>query len=142
MIVTPGQPLSGRSTSQRSKDGFSAEKDTAVGLDINQRALKLFARNFWKPFGAFLGCRVIDRVAGDLTPAVDPAPAEMAFAVPDNERLRRRIINAYWHVLLSSAQVDRPLRRAMLLILRLRRHFYHRARDCSIHLAKLCPNRR
>src|SRR5439155_22171330 len=89
MIVTPRQP-----TSQRSKDGFSAEKDTAVGLDINQRALKLFARNFWKPFGAFLGCRVIDRVARDLTPALDPSPAEMAFAVPDNERLRRRIGDA------------------------------------------------
>src|SRR5438046_8030734 len=87
IIVTPGQPLSVRSTSQRSKDGFSAEKDTAVGLDINHRALKLFARNFGKPFGAFLGCRVIDRIARDLTPALDPAPAEMAFAVPDNERL-------------------------------------------------------
>src|SRR5437588_597169 len=89
----------------------------------HHRALKLFARNFWKPFVAFLGCGVVDRIARDLTPALDPAPAEMAFAVPDNERLRRRIINAYWHVLISSAQVDRPLRRAMLLILRLRRHF-------------------
>src|SRR5437764_6890598 len=53
-------------------------------------AFEIFGWNFWKTRRAFLERRVLDRVAGEIAPALDPAPAEMTIAVEKHQRFRRR----------------------------------------------------
>src|SRR5919197_909350 len=63
-------------------------------VDVNDRALELLMRDLREPVADILKRDVIDRVSGNFSPPCDPEPAELAFAIPDYERLRRRTGNA------------------------------------------------
>ncbi|PYJ59040.1 MAG: hypothetical protein DME74_13225, partial [Verrucomicrobia bacterium] len=68
VIVTPRQPFSRRSISQRAIDGFSGKKSFAVWLNQSDCALELFDRNFGELMRRLLICRVIDLAGGDFPP--------------------------------------------------------------------------
>src|SRR5206468_12083252 len=94
MIITPGQPFSRRSTSQRAVNCFRCKESFPVWFDKSDRAFKLFDRNFGKPIRCFLVGYVINFAGSDFPPAFDPALAKMTFAVPNHKRLWRRSGNA------------------------------------------------
>src|SRR5450631_4165764 len=50
-------------------------------------ALEVFGWDFRKARGAFLERSVLDRIAGQVAPALDPAPAEMTVGVENKKRL-------------------------------------------------------
>ena len=46
-------------------------------------ASDFFARDFWKSVAKILRCLVVDLGASDFFPALDPAAAKMAIAIPN-----------------------------------------------------------
>src|SRR5436309_4610463 len=86
VVVAPCEPSSRRSISQRAIDGFRGKKSFAVRLDENHRAPKFFSRNFRESVCNLLVRYVIDLIGGDFAPTLDPQPAEITLAVPDQER--------------------------------------------------------
>ena len=91
---------------------FRRDENLTGLIDINNRVLELFPRNFWKTLRDFLIWRVLDFPRGNFAPAFNPATAKMAFAIPNHERFGRRIGNA--ELVFHGIEVDRALRRAML----------------------------
>src|SRR6476646_6747511 len=83
VIVAPRQPSSRRSISQRAIDGFRSKESLAVRLNQNHGALELFDGNFGKLMRCLLISSVIDFTGGNFSPALDPQPAEITFAIPD-----------------------------------------------------------
>src|SRR6266699_371579 len=96
-IVTPRQPFSRTSISQRATDCFRAKKRLAIWLDESNRALELLKRNFRKLLRCLLVGDIIDLAVGDFAPPLDPPLAKMTLPVPNHERLERRIRNAEVH---------------------------------------------
>lgn len=94
VMVAPGQPTSRRSISRRAIDGFRGKERFAVRLNQNHCALELFDGNFGESVCDLLVRCVIDLTGGDYLPAFDPQPAEITFAIPDQERLCRWMRNA------------------------------------------------
>src|SRR5882762_437815 len=91
VLVTPPQPFFRGSATQRLIDRFRRDENLTGLIDINDRALELLPRNFWKTLRDFLIWRVLDFARSNYTPALNPASAEMTFAIPNHERFRRRI---------------------------------------------------
>jgi hypothetical protein len=91
MIITPGQPFSRRSTSQRAIDGFGSKKRFPIWFDESDGAFELFDWNLGKPIRCFLVGDVINFARGDFAPPLDPALAKMAFAIPNHQRAPWRI---------------------------------------------------
>src|SRR5207248_1718805 len=94
MLVTPPQPFFRATTAQRSINRCRRDKDLTVPIDVNDRALKLFRRDFRKAFRDLLVRCVLNFSAGNYAPALDPAPAKVTFAIPNQERLGQGIGNA------------------------------------------------
>ena len=97
VIITPGQPFSGRPASQRAIDSFRCKKGFAIWLDESNRAFELFDGNLRKPICCFLVGYIINFARGDFAPAFNPAFAKMTFPVPNHERLGRGVGNAQAH---------------------------------------------
>ena len=119
MLVTPPQPFFRATTAQRSINRCRRDKDLTVPIDVNDRALKLFRRDFRKAFRDLLvGC-VLNFSASDYAPALDPAPAKVTFAIPNQERLGQGIGNAelLFHELSGGSHVpSRDITQALLVI--------------------------
>src|SRR4029077_8395115 len=94
VIVTPCQPFSRRPITQRAIHGFRGEKDFAVCFDESHRALKVTARNFREPICDILIGGIINLIPSNFSPALNPPPAKITFAVPDQERSGEWIGNA------------------------------------------------
>ena len=77
---------------QRAKDGFRAGINRAVRFDELDGGIKVFAGDFGKSGGdlRILRGQIIHGVAGHLLPAADPKRAEIAVAVENHQRFRRR----------------------------------------------------
>src|SRR5437016_3382553 len=92
MVVTPGQPFA--TALKRTINGFRRGKHVAGRVDINNCALELLSWNLRKASRAFLERSVIDLAPGELAPSFNPQTAKMTLAVPNHERLGRRIGDA------------------------------------------------
>ena len=88
MLVAPPEPFFRGPTTQRLINGFGGDENLTGFIDVNNRALELLARDFGKSVRDFLIRSVLDFARGNFAPALDPAPTEMTFAVPNHERLR------------------------------------------------------
>src|SRR6266566_961511 len=66
VIVTPRQPFSRRSISQRAIDGFRGKKYFAIRLNQNHRALEVIDWNFGKAPGTILIRSIIDLADGEF----------------------------------------------------------------------------
>ncbi len=94
LIITPGQPSTRKSISERAIDGFRRKKSFAVWFDESDGALEPFDGNFWKSVRRFLISFVINFARGDFAPPLDPAFAKMTFAIPNHEWLGRWVADA------------------------------------------------
>ena len=78
------------------KHRFRPAADGAVWQNQVDGLLKVLARNFGKPdgHGFVLEGKIIHCVAGGVFPARDPAAAEPAIPVKDQQRFGRRRLNS------------------------------------------------
>src|SRR5712692_1112962 len=90
VVVTPRQPFSRRSTSQRPINRFCRKKNLALPVDVSDGALEFRPGDFRKFFRDFLIRRIFNLATRDLAPALDPQPAKMTFAIPNHERSGKR----------------------------------------------------
>src|SRR2546421_11303148 len=91
MPVAPPQPFLGTAATQRLINRSRRDENLTGLIDINNRALELFAWNFSKTLRDLLKWRILDFARGNFAPAFNPATAEMAFAIPNHERFWWRI---------------------------------------------------
>ncbi len=108
---------------------MSSEECLSVGFNENDGTLEIFRENFRKSIRSFLIGRVIDFARGNFAPAFNPALAKMTFAVPNQQRLGRRIGDAKMRVV--SHGLDAEFRPDGRMIGRLSA-FPHFAIDASI----------
>src|SRR5919198_6587803 len=94
VIVAPRQPFPRSSISQGAVHRFGRKEGFAIRLDDCNRALELFDWNFGKPRGRILIGGVINVASRDFAPTLDPPLAKKTLAIPNHERLCRRIRNA------------------------------------------------
>src|SRR2546421_8930522 len=76
------------------EDSLGSAINGAIRIDEMDCLLKMFPRNFGKAVRHFLERRVLDGVASEFAPPLDPAPAKMAIAIKNQQWLLRRIWNA------------------------------------------------
>src|SRR5207237_6723528 len=112
VLVAPPQPFFRAAATKRLINRFRRDENLTGLIDINNRVLELFPRNFWKTLRDFLIRRIVDFACGNFAPPFNPATAKMAVAIPNHERFRWRIGNA--ELVFHGIEVDRALRRAML----------------------------
>src|SRR5215471_4540974 len=94
MIVAPRQPFPRRLISQRAIHGFGSQEGFAIQFDEYDRASELFDWNFGEPRGRLLIGGVVHFPSRDFSPTLDPPLAKMTLAIPNHERLWRRVRNA------------------------------------------------
>src|SRR5712692_10951195 len=99
VVVTPRQPFSRRSTSQRPIDRFCRKKNLALPVDVSDGALEFRPGDFRKFFRDFLIRGVLNLATRDLAPALDPQSAKMTFAIPNHERFGWRRNHARMRIL-------------------------------------------
>jgi hypothetical protein len=90
ILICPERPAPG--DGQRSADGFGRARDATVRFDEMDGRLELATGKLGElgGDGLLLERDVVDAFARGLLPARDPAPAERAIAVKDEQRLVRR----------------------------------------------------
>src|SRR5947208_15318792 len=76
-------------------DCFRRDENLTGLIDLSDRALELFARNFWKTVRDFLIWCVLNFARGNFAPALNPASTGMTFAIPNHERPRWRVGHAH-----------------------------------------------
>ena len=91
VLVAPPKPFFRTAATQRLINRFRRDENLTDLIDINNRVLELFPRDFWKTHRDFLIWRVLHFPRGNFAPAFNPPTAEMAFAIPNHERFRWRI---------------------------------------------------
>src|SRR4030095_14499403 len=93
VIIAPRQPFPRRSISQRAIHRFSGYERFTIWLNEYDRAFELVDWNFGEPHGCLLITGIIDLAGSDFAPTFDPSFAKMTLAIPNHERLWRRVRN-------------------------------------------------
>ena len=90
-----GEPVTAlRDFGEGEYDGVRPREDLAARQDELHGATEVLLRDFRKPARDLLVRRVVEPLAGDAPPPLDPEPAESAVPVEDEKRPVRRVRDA------------------------------------------------